>query len=115
MNDAEKREITEGLAKWMGFDTTRRPNGDVAVRQGPLCMVWDPFTNCDVTHLLLEECDQRGLLPGVARAIFHSCGQEAMRIGGASERVEGAVSALRATPEQLTLAVWEVVKKEAVT
>ena len=106
MNDAEKREITKGLAKWMGFDTTRGPNGEVAVRHEWLGMVWDPFTNYGIAPVLLEECERRGLMLAVANVVI-----EQRDVVGCNGN-EGMIQGLLSTPEQITLAVWEVVKKE---
>ena len=96
MNDAE---ITKELRAWFG---------------SPLPVIWEPLRNHPDARLLLIECDRRGLLEEVAGELY---GRAVARheIQASADHVDTVAMALRRSPEQLTLAVWEVVKKEAVT
>ncbi len=111
----EQLAITEGLAKWMGWEWQPAYLGAQHVKK-PEHQSWDswyPFNKLDDARLLLVECDKRGLmiyvgeelskqvpLPDWYETLF-DCDAEG-----------GIIMGLMATAEQITLAVWKVAKEQ---
>ncbi len=103
MTDDERRAITEGLAKWMGWDYTVDKGGDVwhVNRVGHNCVFW-PFHSLDASRLLLVECKDRGLMREVIRQLARLL----------TDIIPYPAEYLLVTAEQITLAVWAMVKEQ---
>ncbi len=120
----EMREITERLAKWMGW--TLVPDDQVFAllschAKDDHVVVWrndrpvefaeefGPMVSLDDARLLLVECDKRGLMLAVAQAVWNETDYEDFHD---SDRVEisGISAGLLATPSRITLAIDEVVR-----
>ena len=102
MTDEQKRETTAACCDALGLDITKAGHmclGDTlgAIRR------FDPFKSLDDARLLLEECQRRGLLHEVAQTLWMAHGT------GTDEIIFG----LLATPEQKTMAVFEVIEQQA--
>jgi len=104
--DAEKLEITEWLAEWMGWPHKRFGIADetIVVEIDGVAYDFMPFTDLRDSRLLLEECDRRGLMALVTDNL-----EIVVRSGDAY--ADGLTQGLLSTPAQQTLAVWEVVKQ----
>lgn len=99
LTDAGKRTITEELAKWMGCGYYPEYNLLVTLQDGT-SREWYPFESLNDACMLLVECDRRGLMGSVVASFLG----ERMSPGGYVKL------GLLATPEHITLAVWEVVE-----
>ena len=110
MTDADKLAIIERLAWWMGY-TTRRGGNCVYVSRGSVEWVFRPFDKLEDARLLLEECNDRGLLPAVVKELIRTLPPPDYE-NPELDCEDGMLMGLLATAKQQTLAVWAVVKEQ---
>ncbi len=110
----EQLAITEWAAKWLGWECrVFGEHGMHAWHPGKSedNWPWRPFTDLNDTHLLLVECNDRGLLPAVVKELIRTLPPPDYE-NPELDCEDGMLMGLLATAEQQTLAVWEVAKLE---
>ncbi len=115
MTDDEQLAIIERLAWWMGY-TTRRGGNCVYVSRGCVEWVSRPFDSLNDAHLLLVECYRQHIASSVVQELdellLREYGLDAWRTEWASIETWLEWKRLTSTPEQITLAVWAVMKEQ---
>ncbi len=114
MTEPTQQERIDKLAEWMGWHR-KYPGGPWW--KGGVCIAdwsWNPFVDLKHAHLLLLECDRRGLMSAVASEWERQCPyQIAVETFTPEEHyIFGIERGFNATPEQKTEAVWAVAKLE---
>ncbi len=116
MKDAEQRKIIEELAEWMGWKYDPGKHGLRRHATYGRRIAFRPFTDLNSAGLLLVECYRQHLASSVVQELdellLREYGLDAWRTEWASIETWLEWKRLTSTPEQITLAVWAVVKLE---
>jgi hypothetical protein len=105
-SEAKEREITERLSVYFGLTHQPiRPQWGPSPRKPGPHADFDPFTSLDDAHLLLVECDKRGLMFKVATKIFHP-----IEADFCPDKYDVIAVTLLATSKQITTAIDAVVQ-----
>ncbi len=117
LTDKEKRELDVNTLEWLGIGIMDPQPSSWDERLGVSVynkergwFRWNPRHCLDDSHLLLEECERRGLLYQVAHVLL-MLNTDAIPSRGSRDLTRGAATALILSPEQITLAVWEGVRE----